>query len=637
MAVVLGGIGGIQPVAAQVGPLQHQAHGGGRPPGQAQVEDVAGGAFHLVAAVIGGARNDPVLVGVLGVGGGQVQAQGGAQLGPQAQFHAPVAGLAGVHHLGDVGEGVPVTEDVVLLAQVIEGQAVVQATARALEAHLELVRLHRLQVQGGQGVGGRHQGGAGGRRPEQLAFRGGPEGAVEGREYMQVLGQGVAGAQLGAQVLEAHRGVRHLAIKAGDRRAAVLAGAGRHRCGADVVVEAVAQVVVAQPGLQPPALAGRELAMHIRRGAHEGHVVVVDPGAHRIGGVDLGGAGAAGGQGRQPVLLPAAGAQIQIQAGDEAGAHFGKVPPPFGQHPEGGVLGGVDGGVVAQGPVGQQRHAVVPQEGREGHQGVAALPLPGRGQAQGVHLAIGDGGVVAGGVVPVIGIHQGGTAGGLLVDAGEGQHGLQHRVLGQGPVPAQGAALPVIAGGVPPAVGMGKVQVGAQAVVAPGVAAAQQSPAPAVAAGFAAGGKLGLGGGRAGQDVDHAADGVGTIQRRARALADLDAAGGRQVDLVKGVVVEEAGGAGGDAVLQVEVDRRGGQRLADGGHVAFAAGHVDPDAGHLAHDLGGVGRLVLAQGFRLDETDAGGGLRQGLGLPGAGDGDVPQDGGFGMEGGGAGP
>ena len=109
-------------------------------------------------------------------------------------------------------------------------------------------------------------------------------------------------------------------------------------------------------------------------------------------------------------------------------------------------------------------------------------------------------------------------------------------------------------------------------------------------------------------------------------MDDLDPARLRQVDLVERVVVEETGRAGRDAVLEEEIDRAGGERLADRRAVAFAVGDRDRDAGHLAHDLGRMRRLVELDGLGLDDADRGRCLDQTLFLAGGGDGDLLDDG-----------
>ena len=128
------------------------------------------------------------------------------------------------------------------------------------------------------------------------------------------------------------------------------------------------------------------------------------------------------------------------------------------------------------------------------------------------------------------------------------------------------------------------------------------------------------------QHVDHAADRVRAVERGRRAVDDLDPARLRQVDLVERVVVEEAGRAGRDAVLEEEIDRAGGERLADRRAVALAVGDGDRDARHLAHDLGRMRRLVELDGLGLDDADRGRRLDQTLFLAGGGDGDLLDDG-----------
>ncbi len=70
-------------------------------------------------------------------------------------------------------------------------------------------------------------------------------------------------------------------------------------------------------------------------------------------------------------------------------------------------------------------------------------------------------------------------------------------------------------------------------------------------------------------------------------------------------MVEEAGGAGGHPVFEKEVDRVGGERLADRRHVALTPGHVDPDTGHLPHQLRGVRGLGLFDGAASHDAHRG--------------------------------
>ena len=141
-------------------------------------------------------------------------------------------------------------------------------------------------------------------------------------------------------------------------------------------------------------------------------------------------------------------------------------------------------------------------------------------------------------------------------------------------------------------------------------------------AGFEVEVQLRLQRGGPGKDVDDAAHGVAAVERRARSLEYLDAAGLGHVDFVQRVVIEEAGGAGGDPVFEVEVQRLGGQGLADGGHVAFAVGHVHIDAGQLVHDLRRMGRSRFLDVLRARGIDRGGRLRLALFFSGAGDRDL---------------
>src|SRR5690606_5509129 len=125
-----------------------------------------------------------------------------------------------------------------------------------------------------------------------------------------------------------------------------------------------------------------------------------------------------------------------------------------------------------------------------------------------------------------------------------------------------------------PVVGEVHPHPGAAAIV-DGAAGGQQGPVPVVLAGFQCQTPLGLVSGRPGEAVDDAADGIGAVEGGTGAPGHLDGVRLGEVDLVEAVVVEEAGGPGGDAVLQEQVHPAGGQRLADGGHVALAPLVVD--------------------------------------------------------------
>src|SRR5690606_30679663 len=103
--------------------------------------------------------------------------------------------------------------------------------------------------------------------------------------------------------------------------------------------------------------------------------------------------------------------------------------------------------------------------------------------------------------------------------------------------------------------------------------------------------RLRLPGGRARQDVDHATDRVRTVQGRARALGNLDAASLRNIDFIQAVMVEQAGRACRNAVFQKKVDTLGGEWLANGGHMALAAKVVDVYARHAIGQLCRMSRL----------------------------------------------
>ena len=71
------------------------------------------------------------------------------------------------------------------------------------------------------------------------------------------------------------------------------------------------------------------------------------------------------------------------------------------------------------------------------------------------------------------------------------------------------------------------------------------------------------------EDIHHARDRVGAVERRPRPADDLQPAGARDVQLVECVVVEEARRPDGDAVLEEEVDGLRRERLPDRGGVAL--------------------------------------------------------------------
>jgi len=191
-------------------------------------------------------------------------------------------------------------------------------------------------------------------------------------------------------------------------------------------------------------------------------------------------------------------------------------------------------------------------------------------------------------------------------------------------IPAQQGALPVITGVLLPAVHACQVEGGTQAVACVAVAGIQQQAPPAVTAQFTGQGELGFGRRFRSQHVDDPADRIGAIQGAARPLADFDAAGLRHVDLVQRVMVEKAGGAGRDAILEKQVDRCGGQRLANGRGVAFAGQVAQAYAGHAVEHFAGVARALFLdiQGIHL--TDAGGDFAGLLGFTGGRDADLLQ-------------
>ena len=225
----------------------------------------------------------------------------------------------------------------------------------------------------------------------------------------------------------------------------------------------------------------------------------------------------------------------------------------------------------------------------------------GRGEARRADVAEGDGRVVGRRVPLEILGRQRGRAGRLLVDARDGEHRLERLSFAQRSVPAQCAALPVVGRPFAPAVGARHVQVGAQAVAGRGAEDARPPEGAALGVGL----EERPGGGGARLHVHHAADGVAPVERRGGALQHLDALGLRDVHLVERVVVEEAGGARGDAVFQEEVDGAGGLGLADGRGVPLAARGAHPHAGDAAHDLARVRRLRVAQLAARDDAHRG--------------------------------
>src|SRR5690606_13402005 len=75
--------------------------------------------------------------------------------------------------------------------------------------------------------------------------------------------------------------------------------------------------------------------------------------------------------------------------------------------------------------------------------------------------------------------------------------------------------------------------------------------------------------------------------------------------LVQRVVVEETGGACGNAVLQVEVHRLGGDRLTDGHGVAFAGELGNVNTREAVEQLCGVRRAGAPYLFAIQNFDGG--------------------------------
>ena len=107
----------------------------------------------------------------------------------------------------------------------------------------------------------------------------------------------------------------------------------------------------------------------------------------------------------------------------------------------------------------------------------------------------------------------------------------------------------------------------------------------------------------AGQHVDNAADRIGTVQRRSNAADHLHAAGAGQIHFIKPVVIEIAGRPRRDPVLQEQIDRSGGETLADRRVVSLAIGHANGNPRDLTQNLCGMRGTRQLNRFARDNAD----------------------------------
>ena len=243
----------------------------------------------------------------------------------------------------------------------------------------------------------------------------------------------------------------------------------------------------------------------------------------------------------------------------------------------------IDAGIGAEVEGGEKLHGVIAEVRDDGDEAGADPAFVFDGDARGGDFAVGDGEIVARGIVDVVGVGQGGVGAGLLIDVGHADNGFKDGVAVEALVVAEVGALAIVAGPVSPTVGVGgvEVQLDAAALAEGSAGAAEKAPRAKGAELAVEAGARGAGG-CVREDVNDTANGIGAMERGAGATDDFDAAGHGDVYLVEGVVVEEAGGANRNAVFEEEVKRAGGEGLADGGGVAFAVGDGDRDTGNLA-------------------------------------------------------
>ena len=533
----------------------------------------------------------------------------------QARFETAVAGLAGVDVGADVGGEVALAHEVVALHEIVRDEVIRPVRHGTAQTHLHLLGLDRPepeeQARLGHGVDRRGiVAGA-----IELTLGRGAEALVVRREQVRAAAQRIRGAQLGTQPREVGGVLRHLSVVARGPE-----DAGLHRARRQVIPHLIGERIVAQSGRHAQRARRGEFQVAIGRGALERDMIVVDPGAAREGTVD--GIRARSGAGHEQVVLaPRTGAVIEIHAGDEARAEGGKILPPLRQHAVRDVVANLDPRVRAQVERAVQLHAVVAKIRREREQARAkSLRVLDRDPRR-ADLAVGDREIIPRRMVAVIGERQRGVGAGLLIDFGDADDRLDRTVRTDAAIEPEISALAIVTGAIAPAVGVGDVEVGAKCTFRDGMSSAQHEAARAERAEFPGERELRLSARRTGEDVYDPADRIGTVQRGAGSADDLDATRHGNIHLVKRVVVEEARRADRDPVLQEEIHRARGERLADGGGVALAVGDGDGDAGHLAEQLTRMERGRLPDRVRADGANRGGRFDQQRALARAGDGD----------------
>ena len=150
------------------------------------------------------------------------------------------------------------------------------------------------------------------------------------REQVHVAGYRVSGAEFGAGMPERHIGIVHLPVKTrcGERRAC---GHQQWRT-SQPVFKRIRQVVKAHAAGHTQSLAGRNFAMHIRRHAFEGDIIVIHAPRNRVG-IEYARRRSPGDADIQTVFRARAGTDIHIRAGNQSCTHeLWKIAPPFRQH-----------------------------------------------------------------------------------------------------------------------------------------------------------------------------------------------------------------------------------------------------------------------------------------------------------------
>ncbi len=291
----------------------------------------------------------------------------------------------------------------------------------------------------------------------------------------------------------------------------------------------------------------------------------------------------------------------------------------------GGIVAARNGGVVARAPEVARRHTARARKKRRGGAGERVADggggKPVVGQLGGGGDADGRVGAGAGTAVEGAGRGGGRTQGGSVL----------HRVVGApalGLVGVGGERL--VDRGIGVARGVGGVDVDAEAL---GARAGEEGVGLLAAVGVeviaVARGDLEADVVLAGDDVDHARGGVGSVNRRSAVLQHLDALDHRDGDAVE---VDEDGAAAADAVgrdaapvdehervvgpEETQIDRRGAA------HGSRGAALIDAEVGslgHVAHDVGEVVHPRERDLLAGDETERRGTLHLGLLDKGTGD------------------